>query len=84
MQYRLDDAIRAWRVTTRERINATANALINAGADDKGVIEALELLRYEAHRELDDLIDDEQTRRPPGGNCWRARRYREIAVPHDV
>ncbi|MFC9941234.1 hypothetical protein [Nocardiopsis alba] len=31
--------------------------------------------------QVDDLVDAEQLRRPPGGNAWRARRYCELRVP---
>ncbi len=79
---RLDDTTRAWHTATHERISATTQALTTAGATNPEVIEALELLRASAHRELDDLIDDAQTQLPPAGLCWRARRYHEPTVPH--
>lgn len=81
---RLHNAIRAHRAITRELITAAAESMLAHGATPTEVVETLELLRFSTHRELDEYIDDEQTRRPPAGNCFRARRYRELTAPGEV
>ncbi|MFJ9558241.1 hypothetical protein ACIRPH_30925 [Nocardiopsis sp. NPDC101807] len=58
-----------------------ADAIAERGGSAKEVVEALELLRSQAHHLVDDLIDEEQLRRPPGYGAWRARRYCELRVP---
>lgn len=77
----LNKAIAEQRRATARLAATVADTHTDLGATPKEVVEALELLRYELHNKIDELIDHEETRRPPGGTAWRARRYRELKVP---
>lgn len=77
----LHKALATQRSATARLAKLAADETKALGANNTQVIEALELLRYQLHRELDDLIDAEELRRPSGGNAWRAQRYRELTVP---
>lgn len=77
----LDKALAAQREATKRLATIVADDTTALGGTPKEVIEALELLRYQLHREIDDAIDAEQLTRPPGGRAWRARRYRELTAP---
>jgi hypothetical protein len=78
---RLGDAIRAHEHTLTRLATVYADEITRGGGEDRQVIEALELLRHQAHHWVDEAVDAEELRRPPGGNAWRARRYRELQVP---
>ena len=77
----LHKALAEQRAATQRLAKLAADETKALGANNTQVIEALELLRYQLHRELDDFIDTDQLTRPPGGNAWRAQRYRELTVP---
>lgn len=77
----LAKALAEHRKATENLAKTVADAWANDGAPPKHIVEALELLRYQLHRGLDDLIDEEELRRPSAGNAWRAQRYRELTVP---
>lgn len=78
---RLGDAIRAHDRTLAHLAAVYADEITRGGGEDRQVVEALELLRHQAHHWVDEAVDAEELRRPPGGNAWRARRYRELQVP---
>lgn len=77
----LDKALIEHRKATERLAKTVGDTWSNGGSPPKDVVEALELLRYQLHRNLDDLIDEEELRRPSAGNAWRAQRYRELTVP---
>ena len=78
-------ALEQARTNQRTTVEKLAEVMVTAhksyGATPQQVVESLELLRYQLHRELDDLIDEAELKQPPAGNAWRARRYRELTVP---
>lgn len=77
----LQDAITAHRDALTYLTRVCGEEAQRLGACDQHVIEALELLRYQLHLEVDRINDDHQVTLPPGGNAWRSRRYREIHAP---
>lgn len=77
----LKDSITAHRASLEALATAYGDAITAGGGTPTEVVEALELLRSQLHHQVDDLVDAEQLRRPPGGNAWRARRYCELRVP---
>ncbi|QVJ03031.1 hypothetical protein KGD82_13435 [Nocardiopsis eucommiae] len=77
----LKDAITAHREALAHLTRVCEQETRRLGACDQHVIEALELLRYQLHLEVDRVNDDHQVALPPGGNAWRADRYRELRIP---
>lgn len=77
----LYEALADQRQATANLARVVADTWDSEGSAPRDVVEALELLRSQLHRGVDDLIDEEEVRRPPAGPCFRVRRYHELTVP---
>jgi hypothetical protein len=78
---RLENAILDQHAATERLAKTVADDIKANGGSAREVIEALELLRGQLHRELDDLIDAEQLRRPSATPRFRVHRHRELEAP---
>lgn len=77
----LSEALLEQRKATERLVKVVADTWAADGGHPRNVVEALELLRGQLHRHVDDFVDEEETQRPSAGPCFRARRYHELTVP---
>jgi hypothetical protein len=77
----LETAILDQHAATERLAKTVADDIARHDRPAREVIEALELLRGQLHRELDDLIDAEQLRRPSATPRFRVHRHRELHAP---